>query len=59
MTVFSREQEVRATFSLLVTIFIIFIAIGIGWAGSPVWVGLLVIAFAFAIPFIRILIEQE
>ena len=59
MAVFSREEEMRASFSLLFGIMIFIITIFIGWNGSPAWIGLLVIAFAFCIPFIRILIEQE
>ena len=59
MTQFTREEEVRATFSLIIAIILLITAIKFAFSGSLIWIGFLIIAFAFAIPFIRVMIEQE
>jgi len=59
MTIFSREEEVRSSFSLIISIIFLIVAVFLGLFGNSTWIGLLIIAFAFAIPFLRIMIEQE
>jgi len=59
MTIFSREEEVRASFSLIISIIFLIVAVFLGLGGNPVWIALLILSLAFAIPFIRIILEQE
>jgi len=59
MTHFTKEEEVKATFSFIIFLFLGVISTINILLGSYSWVGLLIISFAFAIPFIRIIMEQE
>jgi len=58
MTVFSREEEVRAISSAFLSLILFITTIISGFSGSPIWVGLFIISVAFLIPIIRIFLEQ-
>ena len=59
MTVFTRKQETRAGICLVIAIILSFLGALLGVFRNPTFLGVLIIALAFIIPFIRILVEQE
>jgi len=59
MTVFTKEQEIKAIILAVVAIFFLFLSGVIALSGSGAWVGTLILSGAFSIPFFRILNDQE